>query len=87
MGSEINVIAAVVLGGARITGGTGTVLGTLLGVLLVVVVNSVLVMVGIPSTWQRVVVGGFIRWPPPSSCSARRRPENRQRNSRSRGPT
>ncbi|GLK83129.1 ABC transporter permease [Ancylobacter defluvii] len=60
VGTEINVIAAVVLGGARITGGTGTVLGTLLGVLLVVVVNSVLVMVGIPSTWQRVVVGGFI---------------------------
>lgn len=60
VGSEINVIAAVVLGGARITGGTGTVLGTLLGVLLVVVVNSVLVMVGIPSTWQRVVVGAFI---------------------------
>ncbi|RTL93232.1 ABC transporter permease [Ancylobacter aquaticus] len=60
VGSEINVIAAVVLGGARITGGTGSVVGTLLGVLLVVVVNSVLVMVGIPSTWQRVVVGGFI---------------------------
>ncbi|MCK0197240.1 ABC transporter permease [Ancylobacter sp. 6x-1] len=60
VGTEINVIAAVVLGGARITGGTGTVLGTLLGVLLVVVVNSVLVMVGIPSTWQRVVVGSFI---------------------------
>ncbi|WAC27595.1 ABC transporter permease [Ancylobacter sp. SL191] len=60
VGSEINVIAAVVLGGARITGGTGSVIGTLLGVLLVVVVNSVLVMVGIPSTWQRVVVGAFI---------------------------
>ncbi len=60
VGTEITVIAAVVLGGARITGGTGTVLGTILGVLLVVVVNSVLVMVGIPSTWQRLVVGTFI---------------------------
>ncbi len=60
VGTEINVIAAVVLGGARITGGTGTVLGTLLGVLLIVVINSVLVMVGIPSTWQRLVVGSFI---------------------------
>ncbi len=60
VGTEINVIAAVVLGGARITGGTGSVLGTILGVLLVVVVNSVLVMVGIPSTWQRLVVGSFI---------------------------
>ena len=60
VGTEINVIAAVVLGGARITGGTGTVLGTILGVLLIVVINSVLVMVGIPSTWQRLVVGSFI---------------------------
>lgn len=59
-GMEIDVIAAVVLGGARITGGTGTVTGTLLGVLLVVVINSVLIMVGVPSTWQRVVVGTFI---------------------------
>lgn len=60
VGTEINVIAAVVLGGARITGGTGTVLGTVLGVLLIVVINSVLVLVGIPSTWQRLVVGSFI---------------------------
>lgn len=34
--------------------------GTLLGVLLVTVINNVLVMVGIPSTWQRFVVGAFI---------------------------
>jgi simple sugar transport system permease protein len=60
VGTEINVIAAVVLGGAKITGGTGTVLGTILGVLLIVVINSVLVLVGIPSTWQRLVVGVFI---------------------------
>lgn len=60
VGTEIEVIAAVVLGGARITGGTGTVFGTVLGVLLITVVNNSLVLVGIPSTWQRVVVGAFI---------------------------
>lgn len=60
VGSEIDVIAAVVLGGARITGGTGTVTGTLLGVLLVVMINNLLIMAGVPSTWQRVIVGGFI---------------------------
>lgn len=60
VGTEINVIAAVVLGGSKITGGTGTVLGTILGVLLIVVINSVLVLVGIPSTSQRLVVGVFI---------------------------
>jgi len=59
-GVEIEVIAAVVLGGARITGGTGSVFGTIVGVFLVTVVNNVLVLVGIPSTWQRVVVGTFI---------------------------
>jgi len=60
VGAEIDVIAAVVLGGARITGGTGTVTGTLLGVLLVVVINNSLIMAGVPSTWQRVVVGSLI---------------------------
>lgn len=60
VGTEISVIAAVVLGGARITGGTGSVFGTILGVLLITVINSVLVLVGIPSTWQRLVVGCFI---------------------------
>lgn len=60
VGMEIDVIAAVVLGGARITGGTGTVSGTLLGVVLVVLINNLLIMAGVPSTWQRVIVGSFI---------------------------
>jgi simple sugar transport system permease protein len=60
VGIELDVIAAVVLGGARITGGTGTVLGTLLGVLLVVLINNVLILAGVPSTWQKVIIGLFI---------------------------
>jgi simple sugar transport system permease protein len=59
-GSELAVIAAVVLGGARITGGTGTVSGTVAGVLLITLVDNVLIQVGIPSTWRIAVVGGFI---------------------------
>lgn len=59
-GMELEIIAAVVLGGARITGGSGTVLGTLLGVLLITLVSNVLVFVGIPSTLQRGIVGIFI---------------------------
>lgn len=59
-GMELDVIAAVILGGARITGGNGTVAGTLLGVVLVTLVNNVLILVGVPSTWQKVIVGGFI---------------------------
>lgn len=60
VGTELDVIAAVVLGGARVTGGTGTVVGTLLGVVLVVMINSSLILMGVPSTWQKVVIGVII---------------------------
>lgn len=60
IGTELNVIAAVVLGWARITGGEGSVVGTLLGVLLVVIMNNSLILLGVPSYWQRVVVGLLI---------------------------
>jgi simple sugar transport system permease protein len=60
VGSELDVIAAVVLGGARVTGGTGTVTGTLLGVVLVVLINNSLILMGVPSTWQKVVIGAII---------------------------
>ncbi|MEO9338407.1 ABC transporter permease [Mesorhizobium sp. SB112] len=60
VGMELNVIAAVVLGGARITGGYGTVTGTLLGALLITMINTSLLSAGVPSYWQRVVVGMLI---------------------------
>ena len=60
VGTELDVIAAVILGGARITGGTGTVAGTVLGVILVTLINNVLILAGVPSTWQKLIVGGFI---------------------------
>jgi simple sugar transport system permease protein len=60
VGTELDVIAAVILGGARITGGTGTVWGTLLGVMLVTLINQVLILIGVPSTLQKVIVGVFI---------------------------
>lgn len=60
VGTELDIIAAVVLGGARVTGGSGTVLGTLLGVVLVVLINNSLILMGVPSTWQKVVIGAII---------------------------
>ena len=60
VGTELTVIAAVVLGGAHITGGRGTVTGTVLGVLLIVVMNNSLILLGIPSYYQRVVIGLII---------------------------
>ncbi len=56
-GTELDVIAAVVLGGASIMGGSGTVVGSLLGVFLLTIIRSSLVLVGIPSQWQRFVIG------------------------------
>jgi simple sugar transport system permease protein len=60
VGTELNVIAALVLGGARITGGYGTVWGTLLGVALVTVINTSLLLLGVPSYWNKVAVGFLI---------------------------
>ena len=60
VGTELNVIAAVVLGGARITGGYGRVSGTILGVFIITIINNSLILVGVPSYWERGVVGCLI---------------------------
>ncbi|MEA4853180.1 MAG: ABC transporter permease [Christensenella sp.] len=60
MGSEMMVIAAVVLGGARITGGHGNVIGTVLGVALISIVQNNLIMLGVPTYWQTFVIGVLI---------------------------
>jgi simple sugar transport system permease protein/ribose transport system permease protein len=59
-GFELQVIAAVVLGGANILGGAGTVFGTILGVLLLAVLNNGLILAHIPIFWQKIVVGIII---------------------------
>lgn len=60
MGFELDVIAAVVLGGASIFGGRGSVLGTVLGVFMLVMVKNSLIIMKVDTTWQRVVVGIII---------------------------
>lgn len=60
MGSEMMVIAAVVVGGTRITGGHGTVVGTVLGVLLIAIVQNNLIMLGVPTHFQTFMVGLII---------------------------
>ena len=60
VGEELSVIAAVVLGGARITGGSGSILGTLLGVALIVAIQKNLVLIGLSSYWHQFFVGLII---------------------------
>jgi simple sugar transport system permease protein len=57
VGGELDVIAAVVLGGASIFGGSGSVIGTALGVILISLVQNSLILLGVPSAWQRLAVG------------------------------
>jgi ribose/xylose/arabinose/galactoside ABC-type transport system permease subunit len=58
--AELNAIAAVVVGGTRLSGGEGTVLGSLVGALTIAVLNSGLVLAGIRDTLQGVVIGAVI---------------------------
>ena len=58
-GFEFDVIIAIILGGTRLAGGSGTILGTLIGALIVAVIGSGLNMLGMLSFWQ-LVLKGFI---------------------------
>lgn len=57
---ELQVIAAAVIGGTAISGGTGTVPGALIGALIVAVINSGLLFFAIPSNWSDFVTGAVI---------------------------
>jgi simple sugar transport system permease protein len=60
IGGELTVIAAVTIGGPRVGGGHGSTSGTLLGVLLLTMINNSLVMLKIPTFWQLAVTGMII---------------------------
>lgn len=60
VGQELTVIAAVVIGGAKLTGGSGTILGTILGVAIVRVLHSTLVLLGLSASWNDFFVGLII---------------------------
>ncbi len=60
IGFELTCIAAVVLGGTRITGGHGTVKGAILGALLITMVSNSLILLGVPTYWSKFVTGIII---------------------------
>jgi simple sugar transport system permease protein len=57
VGSELMVIAAVVIGGIRLTGGEGTILGAILGVGIIQIFKSTLVFLGLSTSWNDLFIG------------------------------
>jgi len=60
LGLEMKVIAAVVIGGTAITGGKGSILGTVLGVILMGAIGPALTFLGIGAYWEKAIQGAII---------------------------
>jgi len=60
IGMELNVIAAAVIGGASLSGGTGTVFGAILGAILLSVVSSSLALLDVSVYWQDIIRGSIL---------------------------
>ncbi|MDQ1710484.1 MAG: ribose transport system permease protein [Frankiaceae bacterium] len=59
-GYELQAIAAVVIGGTSLSGGKGSIVGTLIGALIISTLNNGLQIMSIPPEWQNVILGGVI---------------------------
>lgn len=57
LGLELIVVTAIVLGGASLSGGRGSVLGTVLGLMIIGVLNNGLILLNVSSYWQQVANG------------------------------
>jgi ribose transport system permease protein len=59
-GYEIQAIAAAVIGGASLAGGRGRILGAVLGAITLAATINIINLEGVPSSWQRIVIGGIL---------------------------
>lgn len=56
-GAELRIISAVIIGGASLKGGEGSVLGSCLGVMLLAIVTNALVLLSVSIYWQSIING------------------------------
>jgi simple sugar transport system permease protein len=82
VGRELTVLAAVVLGGASLMGGVGTVLGTILGLTLLCILQNGLVILGLPARWEGAVSGLVILIAVSASALEASRQQNMRRAAR-----
>ena len=59
-GMALRVIAAAVIGGANLSGGKGTIVGGLLGLLLMHILGNAIIQLGVSPYWQKVLLGGIL---------------------------
>jgi simple sugar transport system permease protein len=59
-GYELEVIAMVVIGGTSLTGGRGTIIGTVIGVLILRTMRNGIVLIGVPGLAYNIFIGGII---------------------------
>lgn len=59
-GMELTVISAVIIGGAALSGGAGSMLGTIIGVVFIGVLQNILNLTGVSSFWQTIATGAVI---------------------------
>jgi len=59
-GKELGAITAVILGGASLAGGKGTIVGALIGVFFMALMQNVLILMRVSSEWQGIVLGAVL---------------------------
>jgi simple sugar transport system permease protein len=60
VGDELSVIAAAVIGGTKLSGGQGKLLGAFLGVMIVHILNNTLIYLGLTSSWNDLFIGALM---------------------------